>query len=275
MVDYTQPQNVDRRLRYFDGQFLRDQDFVDEQHYHLDRERRLARVAHRPGVVEGLAVAAVPNATKVTVAPGTALDGRGRLLVRVDAGEPLDLAALVNRDGPVAVLVALGYAEDESDAPQGGASPRWRETPAVTAFLEGASDAPTEDVAPRLARVTLHPDGSVVVDQNAGRTLSGLAARGPLSIAGPAALPGGVDGGPDAPLRVRRGLEITGAGEPRAGLVVTGPLGEGDDAWAFGTAARTSVVLARTTGGGQGTGAGEEQVSLQLEGTSRTLGILT
>src|SRR4051812_7751702 len=169
MVNYNQPENVDRRLRYFDGQFLRDQDFVDEQHYHLDRERRLARVAHRPGVVEGLAVAAVPNATKVTVGPGTALDGRGRLLVRVDAGEPLDLAALVNRDGRVRVLVALTYAEDEADAPQGGASPRWRETPAVTTFLEGASDAPGADVAPRLARVTLHPDGTVGVDPDGAR----------------------------------------------------------------------------------------------------------
>src|SRR3954451_16086040 len=169
MADYTPPENVDRRLRYFDGQFLRDQDFIDEQHYHLDRERRLARTAHRPGVVEGLAVAAVPNATKVTVGPGTALDGRGRLLVRVDAGEPLDLAAMVNRDGPVTLLVALAYAEDEADAPQGGASPRWRETPAVTAFLEGASDAPDEEVAPRLARVILNPDGTVGIDPDGGR----------------------------------------------------------------------------------------------------------
>ena len=93
MADYTQPESVDRRLRYFDGQFLREQDFIDEQRYHLDRSRRLARLAHTPGVVEGLTVTAVPNAPKITVSAGTALDGQGRLLVRVDAGEPLDLAA--------------------------------------------------------------------------------------------------------------------------------------------------------------------------------------
>src|SRR4051812_2982481 len=98
MADYTQPEYVDRRLRYFDGQFLREQDFIDEQRYHVDRERRLARVAHSAGVVEGLEVAAVANAPRVTVAPGTALDGHGRLLVRVDAGDPLDLGDLVNRD---------------------------------------------------------------------------------------------------------------------------------------------------------------------------------
>jgi len=53
MDDHTQPEYVDRRLRYFDGQFLREQDFIAEQQYHLDRERRLARVAHTAGVVEG------------------------------------------------------------------------------------------------------------------------------------------------------------------------------------------------------------------------------
>jgi hypothetical protein len=266
MDDYAQPE-------YVDGQFLRQQDFIDEQRYHLDRERRLARVAHAPGVVEGLEVTAVPNAPKVTVAAGTALDGHGRLLVRADAGDPLDLTTLVDRDGPVPVVVTLAYDAVEADAPQGGASPRWREAPDVTAYREGDPHLPAEDDAPRLARVVLQPDGTVAVDPG-GRTLSGLAVRGSLAVDGPAALPGGVDGGPDAPLRVRRGLEVTGAGDARAGLVVTGPLGEGDDAWAFGTAARTSVVLGRTAGAGDQAG-DEEQVSLQLQGTSRTLGILT
>src|SRR3954451_20832299 len=98
MADYTQPDDVDRRVRYFDGQFLHEQDFIDEQRYHLDRPRRLARLVSTPGIVEGLAVTPVANAAKVTVAAGTALDARGRLLVRVDAGDPLDLSDLANRD---------------------------------------------------------------------------------------------------------------------------------------------------------------------------------
>lgn len=292
MADYTQPEQVERRLRYFDGQFLRDQDFVDEQRYHLDRGRRLARIVHTPGVLEGLAVTPVRGAPKVTVAPGTALDGRGRLLVRVDAGEPLDLTRHVNRDGPVAVLVALSYAEVEADAPQGGASPRWREAPEVTAFLDGDPDAPPQDSHPRLARVTLHPDGTATVDAEPGPTQSGLRLPGPLAVAGPASFAGGIDGAPD-PLRVRGALRVTGDPDAdgttrldltngatdfgRTNLVITGRLQDGNDDWNFGSAARTSLVFARNSStSGQDVGAdGEEQVSVQLEGRSGTLGVLT
>jgi hypothetical protein len=298
MADYTQPENVDRRLRYFDGQFLREQDFIDEQHYHLDRERRIARVAHTPGVVEGLTVTAVPNAPKVTVAPGTALDDSGRLLVRVDAGDPLDLTALVDRDGPVVVLVTMSYVEVEADAPQGGASPRWREVPDVAGFLEGDPALPPDGTAPRLARVTLHPDGTAEVDQTWAATRSGLAVRGALTVAGPASLPGGIDGGPSddgggGPVRVRGDLQVTrpsgfdgtvrldlvnGATDfGRTNLVLTGRLQDGNDAWNFGTGARNSLVFSRNAAAhGQGVGAvGEEQVSVQLEGNSRSLGVLT
>lgn len=298
MADYTQPENVDRRLRYFDGQFLREQDFIDEQHYHLDRERRLARVAHTAGVIEGLTVAAVPNAPKVTVAAGTALDAHGQLLVRVDAGEPLDLTGMVNRDGPVTVLVTMTYTEVEADAPQGGASPRWRELPDVAGFLEGDPDTPPEDTSPRLARVILHPGGTAEVDQAWAAARSGLGVRGALTVAGPASFPGGVDGGPAdgggaAPLRTRADLEVTqdsgfdgtvrldvtnGATDyGRTNLVLTGRLQAGNDAWNFGTVARNSVVFARNTAShGEAVGArGEEQVSLQLEGNSGSLGVLT
>jgi antitoxin (DNA-binding transcriptional repressor) of toxin-antitoxin stability system len=298
MAEYTQPHLVDRRLRYFDGQFLREQDFIDEQHYHLDRERRLARIAHSPGVVEGLAVTAVPNAPKVTVAAGTALDGRGQLLVRVDAGEPLDLTHRVDREGPVAVLVALAYAELEADAPAGGASPRWREAPEVTEFLEHDPDAPAAEDAPRLARVTVHPEGTVGVDRDWAAAPSGLAVGGALRVTGPASFPGGVDGGPaaddgSAPVVARADLQVTRASGydgtvrldvtngatdfGRSNIVLTGRFQEGNDRWIFGTAARTSLVFSRNAAAaGEAVGAvGEEQVSLQLEGNSRALGLLT
>ena len=47
--------------------------------------------------------------------------------------------------------------------------------------------------------------------------------------------------------------------------------------WSFGTAARTSLVFARNAAeSGQAVGGpGEEQASLQLEGNSRSLGVLT
>jgi hypothetical protein len=294
MADYTETGDVDRRVRFFDGQFLREQDFVDEQRYHLDRERRLARVAHTPGVVEGLTVTAVPNAPKVTIAPGTAIDGLGRLLVRVDPGDPLDLTELVGHDDDVAVVVGLAYARDEADAPQGGASPRWRENPQVVHFLEGAADAPPADTTLRLARVILqHPDGTAAVDPAWAAARSGVGVRGGLSVSGPATFAGDVSGDGGAALRVSPGLRVTGPPAfdsstrldivngshdyGRTNLVLTGRYQDGNDGWTFGTAARNSVVFARTeVASGEGVGAvGDEQVSLQLEGASRSLGILT
>jgi hypothetical protein len=300
MADYTEPDYVDRRLRYFDGQFLREQDFIDEQRYHVDRERRLARVAHTPGIVEGLAVTAVPNAPKVTIAPGTAIDGLGRLLVRGDAGEPLDLTELVNSDSDVVVIVGLTYNREEAGAPQGGASPRWRENPRVVRWLEGSADAPPEDMTVRLARVTLlHPDGTAGVDPGWAPAVSGLGVRGPLSVAGLASFPGGVagargaSGAEPAPLSVRSRLQVTGPPAfdsttrvdlvngsndfGRTNLVLTGRYQDGNDGWVFGSGARNSIVFARNTAAsGQAVGAiGDEQVSLQLDGGSRRLGVLT
>ena len=298
MDDYTQPEYVDRRLRYFDGQFLREQDFIAEQQYHLDRERRLARVAHTAGVVEGLEVTAVPNAPKVTVAAGTALDGHGRLLVRVAAGDPLDLTTLVDRDGAVPVLVTLAYDAVEADAPQGGASPRWREVPDVAAFREGDPHLPAEDDAPRLARVVLQPDGTAAVDAAYAAARSGLRVRGGLEVTGPASFPGGIDGGPGADggaaaLHVSGDLGLTGpaafdssvrldvtngsADFGRTAIVLTGRFQDGNDGWSFGSAGRTSLVFARNSAAhGQALGArGDEEVSLQLEGNSRALGFLT
>ena len=46
--------DADKRLRYFNGQFLQQEDFADEQTYHLDRQRRHNRDLHTPGIAEGL-----------------------------------------------------------------------------------------------------------------------------------------------------------------------------------------------------------------------------
>jgi len=184
MADYTQPEYVDRRLRYFDGQFLKEQDFIDEQRYHIDRERRLSRWLHTPGIVAGLEVTPVSNATRVKVGKGTALDGLGQQIVRTDDADPIDLSQFVNRDGPVTVLLAIAYAEEEADAPQGGASPRWREAPAIVRFLEGAKDAPPEDTHLRLARLTIGVDGTVTVDQSYVPARVGARLPGSLSVRG-------------------------------------------------------------------------------------------
>lgn len=69
-----------KRLNYFNHQFLEEQDFQDEQHYHIDMRRRINRSLHLWGVVDGLRVVRSGN-REVTVEPGFALDVEGRELV--------------------------------------------------------------------------------------------------------------------------------------------------------------------------------------------------
>ena len=90
-ANYELPSVVEKRVRFFDGQFLQEQDFVDEQKYHLDRERRHLSLLHVAGIADGLAVTA-QGANQVTVAPGTAIDSDGRQLALAQAAT-VDLPA--------------------------------------------------------------------------------------------------------------------------------------------------------------------------------------
>jgi hypothetical protein len=45
---------TENRVRYFNGQFLQEEDFQVEQAYHLDRQRRHNRTLHTPGIADGL-----------------------------------------------------------------------------------------------------------------------------------------------------------------------------------------------------------------------------
>jgi hypothetical protein len=56
--DHKQPLSVNKRVRFYDGQFLQDQDLIDEQKYHIGQLSRHRRSLHVAGVVEGLEVTA-------------------------------------------------------------------------------------------------------------------------------------------------------------------------------------------------------------------------
>ncbi|WP_438033301.1 tail fiber domain-containing protein [Sorangium sp. So ce204] len=70
---------VTSRVRYFDGQYLKDQDFIDEQNHHTDRRHRHERLLHVAGILEGLNVTV--NAGVLTVSPGAAVDDTGRQIL--------------------------------------------------------------------------------------------------------------------------------------------------------------------------------------------------
>ena len=97
------------RPHYFTGKLLTADDLALEQRYHIEKRRLLNRVLHGNGVVSGLEVAPGEQEGTVTVAPGVALDPRGRELV-VSQPQLLALPAVAEP-----VQVAVVYVEVETE----------------------------------------------------------------------------------------------------------------------------------------------------------------
>ena len=68
------------RINYFNGQRLQAGDFRLEQEYHMRVRRWLNRALYTPGIAMGLEVYPVPNAPRVRVSPGLAIDASSRRL---------------------------------------------------------------------------------------------------------------------------------------------------------------------------------------------------
>ena len=140
-ANYDLPGVVEKRVRFFDGQFLQEQDFVDEQKYHLDRERRHLRVLHVAGIADGLAVAA-KEANQVTIAPGTAIDSDGRQLALAQTAT-VDLPAdrFNDKQGIELYLSYRESAEDEQTEAGSRDFTRWLERPELTPIAPGEAYA--------------------------------------------------------------------------------------------------------------------------------------
>jgi hypothetical protein len=177
MADYVLPAVVEKRVRYFDGQFLQDQDFIDEQDYQLDREHRINRLLHGPGVAEGLGVTSgSPN--QVTVAAGTAIDASGWQLALAQATNvDLPAATFNNKQGVQLYLSYLVSAEDPQTVAGSSDFTRWLERPALTALAPGSQ---WQGTSPPVLLATLSVDGAgrVTIDSTV-RSYSGVLLPGP------------------------------------------------------------------------------------------------
>ncbi|MDH6143542.1 MULTISPECIES: hypothetical protein [Kitasatospora] len=133
------------RVRYFDRQFLRPQDFTDEQAYHVAMRRRHNVAGHSWGILHGLDLTA--DGGPLAVQPGLAVDGYGREVVVIErmTVPPLPPAPLT---GEIAYDIWLIYDRAGSDtAPTGygacgseaTAYYRWLELPRL--LITAADDA--------------------------------------------------------------------------------------------------------------------------------------
>ncbi|MEV6304230.1 hypothetical protein AB0M02_32825 [Actinoplanes sp. NPDC051861] len=122
------------RVRYYTRQFLRTEDFTDEQAYHLAAHRRHNIGGHSWGIVSGLEIAA--EGDSVWVRPGFAVDGYGRDVVVADRLTVSTGAFDEQGTGVLAVFVAYDRVEGSPAEPGyfgcgAGETPfnRWIERP--------------------------------------------------------------------------------------------------------------------------------------------------
>ncbi len=80
-----------KRVNYFDGQFLRPKDFIDEQTYQIELRQKHNSLLHTWGVADGLVPSADKGASRVKVSPGFAIDILGHEIEVDDEGLSPDL----------------------------------------------------------------------------------------------------------------------------------------------------------------------------------------
>lgn len=164
---YDIPLVVDKRVRFFDGQYLQDEDFIAEQRYHIAHLRSHLRLAHGSGIVDGLAVTAT-GANEVTIAPGTAVDGDGRVLA-LAAERTLKLAPAAKYKNQTGIRIYLVFQEQESDPQQDVGSKdntRFQAVHSVEAVLQNEPYTPPHPPV-LLAQISVGNQGAVTVDLGA------------------------------------------------------------------------------------------------------------
>jgi hypothetical protein len=166
MTDY-----ITKRPRYYNGQFLIDTDFGDEQSHHRNRQMLHDRMQHLGGIAEGLAVTLSPSPLgTVVIAAGAALDGDGNRIL-LDAATTRSFEEL--GDGTWYLVIRFNEVESDPADPQYvPGNTRFTQEPA---FSFEASRAPGDVV---LATLTL--PGTTGPELGAGdRTYAGLRLNGP------------------------------------------------------------------------------------------------
>ncbi|NEP50617.1 MAG: hypothetical protein F6K65_18135, partial [Moorea sp. SIO3C2] len=218
MADYTQYPYIDKRVRYFDGEFLKDQDFIDEQKYHIDRQRRLDQFLRVSGICDGFTLDTATN--QVIVKPGTALDSQGRQIILSTNSPPIDLSGHNNNE----VYLVISYQEEQSDQTTDGSlgssgARRWHEKPNIQ--VTTLENLPEDSII--LAKLAIDGNGTVTPDlsvrQYSGvRLPSGNLDSG--AITGPTLRSGGNSA--SSLVVIEGDLSVTGDSTLNSNLTVTG-----------------------------------------------------
>lgn len=152
--------DITQRPNYFAGQYLLEDDYEQEQNYHIDRQQRHNRLLHVSGIAEGLSVTQVQEGgLKIKVSPGTAVDKQGKQII-LHTERPVDLPG----NGENTLFIKYAEKKDSLQEDTTDGYRRIAEEPAINFAASESSIA--------LAKLTV-TDGKITIDESV-RQYSGL-----------------------------------------------------------------------------------------------------
>lgn len=177
------------RVRYFHGMLLGDQDFRDEQIYHLEKRKLLNRKLHGWGIVCGLEIDKSEAATlkkTFTILPGLALDCMGNEIyvckkVTLNIDDLLCVRSAQSNQTPCLpatnapehnYYLTISFDEQEGDlvpvyAPGGGCEQKACEPSRMREgfCVELLPDKPTPPAYPKLVTATTNDNNTISITQ--------------------------------------------------------------------------------------------------------------
>jgi len=142
-----------KRLNYFKHQFLQEQDFKDEQSYHVSMRRLHTRLFHSWGVADGLVVRK-KNEREITIEPGIAIDGAGREIV-LSEQVTRDIGSF-DPDSHSFITISYGESHETADHHASGGVEGFTRTTETPEIAARRHQPPNDGSAISLARVHLN-----------------------------------------------------------------------------------------------------------------------
>ncbi len=168
-----------KRMRYFKEEFLKNEDFTDEQEYHRQMRYRHNQDFHTWGIGDGLEVTFTPGDHSVNISPGIAIDGEGKEIV-LGESRILDFNE-AGYEGGKSYYITIIWSQEEGEPRQENEAKRWVETPEINT----SETLPAQpELALVLALVTLNPDRTIAaVDDSIRRHSQGVIPDGSVTEA--------------------------------------------------------------------------------------------
>lgn len=157
-----------KRLNYFYGQFLKENDFKDEQFYHIESLSNHNKYLHSWGIASGLDVSADRTKKHVILDEGMAMDRGGRQII-LEKSMKIDIP---KESGPICYLmISLGITQtDPAQETDFGGNTRILEEPLIE-FGKKMPDDKSNNVF--LAEIKIDPENRTIssIDKTNRKTI--------------------------------------------------------------------------------------------------------